>query len=273
MLFAFVRPCLAALFMAVLCGGCVKRLPLFALGKDDAQRVIEQIEQNNQKRQQMQALLHIRPHGARRLIVSADADVVFQAPSLMHIAVRSFFEQPLRMFSYDGQTAFLLDAQNGGGYVFQKSKDPAALLETFLPLPLGLQDIVSLFLGRVPLESALRIEVFREGSAAGGMLELRVERHSGFQCVLRLNPQGYTLERYTLTEKDGQLVADVVFQNYIEKEGIPLAHKLRVNARVQEPSSLNLKTASNFLFDVLLKEVDWDGERVLPEEFRLAQPE
>ncbi len=137
--------------MGLLCAGlqmsCIKHVPFKKIELIDVSSIVERLHAQSAKRERLRGTFHARALGIKRFFGKTDVDIVVQKPSSVYLAVRSFFEQPLQVFTCDGVQCCLWDAHDPQDV--QQSCVDAHNPSNFI-LPIKPESMVSALLGVVP---------------------------------------------------------------------------------------------------------------------------
>jgi hypothetical protein len=245
-------------FTVLVLPACPRPLPLVKLAEHERILELQRIHEQNNKRENLVALLEFRPKGVRRLFMSFDADAIFQAPDSFYMALRSFFEQPMRLLSFDGSRAYALDLSQADAPRFGTSTDPEMLALQILSLPLKPSEVVDIFLGRLPFRSGNLAEVSKSADARDLYLELvRADRK---RWVARLDADTYVVKELALWREDQRMLF-VRYHLWVDQGGIALASDLVFEVVLD---------GRTFHFDVVLRQVELNGESRAPSDFRIG---
>jgi hypothetical protein len=258
----------AAIFLAVVCSGCPKRVDFGPGGTlTDPQEVLMLLERAEGYVTTLEGDATLRvdaPQGRG----SVRMFVAIARPGRVHLETLDFFDRPLGVLVTDGERFGLYQAQEGRYYCGPASP---ANVSRFLPVVVPSDELVKVMLGEAPRLRAdtMRLETDREAGAyvltlqAGDALQtLRV--HPTHHRVLRSDVRGRP--GYDLAFEDFTPAGQAVFPRRIELEAADARTRLELrytNARLNaepDPALFALEPPEG----VPVVEVDAQGNERAP---------
>jgi hypothetical protein len=214
----------AALVLAIACG--CRRTPVEVPTDLDPEKARLRLEREGARRTRISSLTKARMDGIQGLFASAKLDVALETPGRLHIAVRSFFEQPMQVFATDGVTMTVFDSTHPEGPRFYRGPVTGDALSGLFPVEVWPQDVVALFLQIAPAAGAQARELAvepKKGSYQVGLLE-----PSGHVSVVDARLDDDALLRWRRYSGDGALLFDATYEDIRPVADVPLAHRIRL---------------------------------------------
>lgn len=184
------------------------------------------LEKEGARRERMSGHVKARMDGIQGLFASADLDVLIERPARLHIAVRSFFEQPMLVLATDGVRLSGFDATREGGPVFLRDTVDGRTFERLVGLEIWPQDLVALFLGVPPAAGATARQLAIDEKAR--TYQVGVLEPQGFASVITARLEDDAMVRWQRYDKDGQPLFDARYSDLEVRGGVPFAHTLRL---------------------------------------------
>ena len=221
----------AAIFLALVCTGCPKRLDFGPRGRiTQAEELfrLTSAAQDTAATLQGDGKLRVEsPQGTGTVSVF----LAVSRPGLLRVEMFDFFNRPIAVLVTDGQRFGLLQAQENTWY--QGPATPRNLAR-FLPVALPSEELVSVMLGRVPLLPAERMSLALDEKE--GLYVLTLERGAVSQ-VLRIHP---TLLRVVKSEVRGARTYGLEYERFKEEGGLVFPHEVKLLASTAD-ASLDLR--------------------------------
>lgn len=253
----------AAVVVTLLAAGCPRAaLPeVERLTSPEVARL--RLEKEGETRHRMSGHVKARMDGIQGLFASADLDVLIERPAKLHIAVRSFFEQPMLVLATDGVFLTGFDATQDGGPIFLKDAVSGRTFERLVGLEIWPQDLVAVFLGVPPAAGAdprqLAIDE-KKGTYQVGLVEPQ-----GLVSVITARLSDDAMVRWQRYSRAGDLLFDARYGRFEERGGIPFAHTLRLElpgSREEAPRAVRFEA----------KDIEVNGEPFDPAAFSIPPP-
>lgn len=201
-----------------------------------AEIAVKRLQKEAARRQNLDAWMKASLDGIEGALGSVDFDMVSSSPHNLHIAVRSFFDQPMQVFVTNGQDASLLDMTQPDGVHFyhasvQNDAQARAALQKVLPLPVYPDDAVSMLLGAAPLQNRILGEDLQaellQVDLNRGFYEVALERSGRGRVVLRAQLDTDVLQSWTAYYPDGRPAFTLEYSDPVEQDGVVFAKKWR----------------------------------------------
>jgi hypothetical protein len=244
--------------------GCPRGAPLPVvehLTSPEAARL--RLEREGMRRERLTGHVRARMEGLRGVFANADLDVLVERPARLHIAVRSFFEQPMLVLATDGVVLSLLDLAAQGGPVFARGPVDGRAFESVLPLEIWPQDLVALFLGVAPAAGAEARQLAVDARA--GTYDLGLLEPQGYVSVVTARIEDDSLLRWRRFEGAGELVFDARYADLRLHDGLAVAEQMRLflpGGTEDAPRSVRFEA----------RDIEVNGAPIDPGAFRLEPP-
>lgn len=224
----------AFLLLVALLAGCSRpTLPeIERLTSPEVARV--RLEKEGARRERMSGHVKARMDGLQGLFASADLDVLIERPAKLHIAVRSFFEQPLLVLATDGVFLSGYDASSGSP-VFLRDAVDGRTFERLVGLPIWPQDLVALFLGVPPAAGAEARQLAIDERAR--TYQVGLVEPQGYVSVVTARLEDDAMVRWQRYDRSGEPLFDVRYEDLKVREGVPFAHNVRLELPGSSESS------------------------------------
>lgn len=220
------------------------------------------LEREGARRERLSGHVKARMDGIQGLFASADLDVLIERPAKLHIAVRSFFEQPMLVLATDGVFLSGYDA-TGGAPVFLKDVVDGRTFERLVGIEIWPQDLVALFVGVPPAAGADARQLAIDEKAR--TYQVGLVEPQGVVSVVTARLEDDAMVRWQRYDEGGALVFDARYSDFEVREGVPFAHKLRLElpgSRDEAPRAVRFEA----------KDVELNGAPFDPAAFRIAPP-
>ncbi|WNG35978.1 DUF4292 domain-containing protein [Archangium violaceum] len=258
----------AAIFLALICSGCPKRIDFGPTGPITQAEELFRLTSAAQDRVatlQGDGKLRVQsPQGSG----TVSAYLAASRPGLLRVEMFDFFNRPIAVLVTDGQRFGLFQAQENKYY--QGPATPRNL-SRFLPIALPSEELVSVMLGKVPFIPAERMTLALDNEQ--GLYVLTLHRGSVAQ-VLHIHPKYLQVVR---SEVRGAPAYGLEYDGFKEKGGVLFPHEVRLVASTADTSlglrytDITLNESPDLtLFDlsapedVPVVEVDEGGEALPP---------
>lgn len=184
----------------------------------------QRLEKEGEHRKRLSGQYTARGVGLSGLLTSAELDVLAEMPARAHVAVRSFFDQPLWILATDGATISGFDATRPTGPRWFDEPADGATFGQLLGVSLWPADLVAMLLGVAPAAGSEALQLAlneRRGTYELGLREPRgtlsiVTARRGDDCLLRWR-------RY---DASGTLLFDVEYEGLSPLGGTTIAREL-----------------------------------------------
>ncbi|HEX8823644.1 MAG TPA: DUF4292 domain-containing protein [Archangium sp.] len=267
----------AAIFLALLCSGCPKRIDFGPQGRvtqpEELFRLTSAAQTQVVSLQGDGKLRVESPQGSG----TVSAFLAVSRPGLLRVEMFDFFNRPIAVLVTDGQRFGLFQSQENKFY--QGPATPRNL-SRFLPVALPSEELVSVMLGQVPFLPAERKTLALD--AKQGLYVLTLHRGAVSQ-VLHIHPKSLRVVR---SEVRGLQTYGLEYDNFKEHGEARLPHEVTLRAPSAD-TSLGLRyteitvneSPDLTLFDlsapedVPVVEVDEGGQTLPPVELPPARPD
>lgn len=217
----------AAIFLALLCSGCPKRLDFGPQGQVTDARELFRLTQEAQGRVvtlQGDGKLRVEsPQGSGTVSVFLAAS----RPGLLRVEMFDFFNRPIAVLVTDGQRFGLLQSQENKYY--QGPASPRNL-SRFLPVALPSGELVSVMLGQVPFLPADRMTLALDEKERLYVLTL----HRGeVSQVLHIHPKYLRVVR---SEVHGLPAYGLTYDNFKAEGELIFPHEVTLQAATADTS-------------------------------------
>ncbi len=162
------------------------------LPEQNPEALLEKIQLVSEKNQQLAGHFKLRGAGLKKLLGSIDLDIIAQKPHFLYLSIESFFKQPARIVTYDGQKLYGLEEDK---------------LEAILTLPIEPKELVEILLR----DSQADPKNIRRLSIQDNTL-LIIYR-SGNQLSLRVS-SAFEIQKRELRDPSGELIYSVSYENF-----------------------------------------------------------
>jgi hypothetical protein len=252
----------AACSLLVVLTACPKRAPLPGTEGLTPETARARLEREGMRRERMGGHLKARMDGISGLLASADLAVVVEAPASLHIAVRSFFEQPMLVLATDGVHLAILDATQDSGVTFRRGIVDGKSFSTLLPFDVWPQELVALLLGVAPAAGALPRQLGIDEAA--GTYSVGLLEPGGRVSVVEARASDDALVRWRRFGKGGKPLFDARYEDIRATGDVGFAHRLRLKTPAPDGGEHALR------FEAV--EIEVNGEPYDPRAFDLTPP-
>jgi len=152
---------ISALFVVMfILNGCAR---LFPAPVNDAAAValLSRLEQNNSQLDQFKGIMRLRIESNRQDF-SGRAAWAADAPSQLRVELLNMLGQPITSMAANGSELKIISRPDSKTYRLQQTRTS---LEPLIEIPFGVDDLISLLAGRIPLPDHAAVLMSREGSA------------------------------------------------------------------------------------------------------------
>lgn len=220
------------------------------------------LEKEGARRERLSGHVKARMDGIQGLFASADLDVLIERPAKLHIAVRSFFEQPMLVLATDGVFLSGYDA-TGGSPVFLKDAVDGRTFERLVGVEIWPQDLVALFLGVPPAAGADARQLAIDEKAR--TYQLGVVEPQGFVSVITARLEDDAMVRWQRYDASGSPLFDARYSDFEVRGGVPFAHTVRLELPgAREGATRGVRFEA--------KDVEVNGAPFDPAAFRIPPP-
>ncbi|WP_257462421.1 DUF4292 domain-containing protein [Archangium lipolyticum] len=266
----------AAIFLALICSGCPKRIDFGPRGQiTDAQELFQLTRSAQGRVVSLQGDGKLRvesPQGTG----SVSAYLAAMRPGLLRVEMFDFFNRPVAVLVTDGQRFGLFQAQEN---TFYQGPATPRNLSRFLPVALPSEELVSVMLGQVPFIPAERMTLSLDEKERVYVLTLQ---QGAVSQVLRIQPGNLRVVR---SEVRGTRAYDLEYDHFKEHGEFVLPHEVKLLASTADTSlglrytDITLNESPDLtLFDlsapegVRVVEVDEEGQSLPPVSLPPASP-
>lgn len=227
-----------------------------------AQQALQALQQQQQTRTQLQALLQVRAVGVTAMMMATQhIDVVVQSPARLLLSWRSFFDQPALAASYDGQHVCLFEPSQHPRITCQHAAahDPCWLHT--IPLQMSPQQIAAALLGVVPNLQNSQLIAFAL-NRSGRQHQTVLLHPNGSRSMLRAYVSTGVLTRYELHDANGHMQYRLDYETEKQTKHNMFPQRIRLNTLVgKQRMRLNLE----------IKQAQWNGAPLPQTLFHLGQ--
>jgi hypothetical protein len=241
-------------------GGC-KKEPVWPQIKGlTPQTAVDRLAIECAKRDRVEGLLNAKLKGFKGLWANANIDVAAERPAQLHLAVRSFFDQPVQVMVTDGDMLSIYDASSSGGPRFYQGLLEGHGFDTLLPVPLNSGDIVSMLLGCAAIDqlpSDLQIDKWK------GTYSITVMEPSGHQKMVTARLRDDVLLEAKIVDAQGKLLLRTLFEDHQLVQGVVFAHGWTITASTSRGGES---------FAIQGRDLQFNGPPLAPETFQFPPP-
>ncbi|MBL4818198.1 MAG: hypothetical protein JKY15_03060 [Deltaproteobacteria bacterium] len=217
------------LIITLLLAGCHPKAPLPAF-KIPAEKILERVEEASQENIQLFGRFKIRSTGVKKLFGSVDMDMIARFPHKLYLSIDSFFGQPGRVVTYDGENIYGMSE---------------AELQDITYLPVEPSEFIDLVLRRF---------TYRPGEVANLTVHgtnILVTYHSGDQASIKVDPKTFKILKRERRNARGELVYWMSYPNFPKRYGFEVLHdnELRSMTLSSKDAQLNEGTFNEQLFN------------------------
>jgi outer membrane lipoprotein-sorting protein len=215
----------AAIFLALLCSACPKRLEFGPEGRiDDADVLYKHVRERQSQVVTLEgdSKLHVdSPQGSGTLSMF----VAISRPSLLHLETFDFFNRPVASLVSDGQRFGLYQSQ---GNTFYQGPASPENVSRFLPVVLPSEELVMVMLGQAPLLPPERMTL--ELNEKERVYVLTLFRGPARQ-TLRVDPKYLRIVKSQVTGVPGY---DLAFDDFKQRGDLLFPGKVELTAAVAD---------------------------------------
>lgn len=221
--------------------------------------LVKRLAKSYEQRRQMTGLFKATQRGVKRFLGSVEMDIAAKAPNFLYVSLRSFFNQPARVFSSDGTTNYLLEMSDPVNPVYRTCPVSSTELEKFIFLPLSPKEAVEVLLGGVRVKESQIKDLVVDENRDRYTLSFQNEAGLRVEILAKLSDD-VILER-SFSDKQGQLVYHVKYDNFDVVDGVQIAKNLYFDVHVRgKVHQVRLEA----------KELNLNGEDLDDTAFRIA---
>lgn len=162
------------------------------LPKQNPAILLEKIQFESAKNQQLVGRFKLRGTGLKKLLGSIELDIIAKQPHFLYLSIDSFFKQPARIVTYDGSKLYGLEEEK---------------LESMLTLSIGPEELVEVLLR----SSYVNPKEVKKISSESGKLEIIYR--SGNILRLSIN-QDYQIQKRELEDSSHELIYSVTYEDF-----------------------------------------------------------
>lgn len=182
----------------------------------------------SERRLRVAGLYKARLGGIAGLVASADLDVIAESPARLHLAVQSFFGQPIQVLATDGETVTLYDARGEGGPRFFAGPATERSAQMLLGVPLTVDEVVAAILGRLPPDATPLAHALDEGTDRYTVV---YSLPGGGRATVTADGDD-TIRSLVVGEADGQERFAITYDDIEDQGGLRWATDIEVKATV-----------------------------------------
>src|SRR3989338_6758491 len=176
---------LSVLLTVLFCVGCPHKMPTISIKPD----LLDSLHPHNQ----LTGPFNLRGTGLKRLLGNIDLDIIAKNPHYIYLSIDSFFNQPARIVTYDGQNLYGIEEDK---------------LEEMLSLPIEPEELVEILLRNYsPYPQEIeKIETQKN--------QVLVKYHSGNALTLDIDTKTNEIKKRTLINPLGKLIYTVTYEDF-----------------------------------------------------------
>ncbi|NVJ28689.1 MULTISPECIES: DUF4292 domain-containing protein [Myxococcus] len=221
----------AAIFLAVLCSACPKRIEFGPEGQlTDAEVVYQRVRQNQDNVVSLEGDAKLRVESPQQ---SGTIGMFLSVtrPALLHLETFDFFNRPLASLVGDGTRFGLYQTET---HTYYQGPASPQNVSRFLPVVLPGEELVAIMLGQVPLIPPERMTL--ELDTKEGVYVLTLHRGTASQ-VLQVHPKYLRVVKSHVRGVPGY---DLAFDDFLERGGLIFPGKVELIAK-QAGTKLQLR--------------------------------
>ena len=241
--------------------GCPKAMSFHPAPHLTPEIILQNLAAEGQRRYQVSGTFMAKSSGIMRLLGSVELDIVAKVPAFLYISVRSFFNQPSRIFAANEQKMYLLEMLDGAAPIYRAEPVSDKVIEEILSLPLSPKEVVEVILGIAPVQDAQVLEVKLDHT--GQLYTVKLQNLTGKVAEITARVLDHVITRRTQYDAAGQKTYEVVYGDFSAISGICFSHRLDF--------AVNLKNKS---YSVILngESIHFNGERFDDATFQIDPP-
>lgn len=249
---------LLALFLIT---GCPKTMRFHPTPHLTPEIILRNLADEGLRRYQVSGTFTAKSTGIKRLLGSVELDIVAKVPAFLYVSLRSFFNQPARIFAANGQKMYLLELLDGGAPSYRVEPVSDRAIEETLSLPLCPKEVIEVILGIAPVKDAQVLEVKLDQN--GELYTVKLKNLNDKLTDITARVSDHVIMRRTQYDAAGQKMYEVVYSDFSVISGIDFSHRLDF--------TVNLKNKS---YSVILKgeDIRFNGERFDDATFQIDPP-
>ena len=228
------RPNFLWLLLLILMTGCPKTMRFHPTPHLTPEVVLQNLAKEGKRRYQVSGTFVAKSTGIKRLLGSVELDVVAKVPAFLHISVRSFFNQPARIFAANNEQMYVLEMLGTAepNYVVQPIN--SKVIEEILSLPLSPQEVVDVVLGIAPVQDAKVLDL--KLSHTGEFYTARLQNKEGKMSEITARAVDHVLMQRTQYDAAGKKIYEVVYREFCVVSGIDFSHRLDFEVNLKNKS-------------------------------------
>ncbi|MEI6805411.1 MAG: hypothetical protein WCK49_02765 [Myxococcaceae bacterium] len=162
------------------------------LQEQNPEALLQRIQQESAKNQQLVGRFKLRGTGLKKLLGSIDLDIIVKQPHFIYLSIDSFFKQPARIVTYDGTQLYGLEEKK---------------LEALLTLPVEPSELVELLLRDSNIDRKTIQKLIFENNT------LKITYKAGHVLSFLINSH-YEIQKRELRDNSDQLIYSVIYENF-----------------------------------------------------------
>ncbi len=253
--------CFTSLLLVFSITGCPKTMRFHPAPHLTSEIILQKLACEGKRRYQVSGTFMAKSTGIKGLLGSVELDVVAKVPAFLYISIRSFFNQPARIFAANSEQMYLLEMLDSAAPHYMVQPVSNQIIEEILSLPLSPKEVVEVVLGIAPVENAKVLDVQLDHT--GELYTAKLQNLSGRVTEITARVLDHVLVRRTQYNIAGQKIYEVVYHDFSVISGIDFSHRLDFD--------VNLKNKSH---SVILKgeSIHFNGERFDDATFQIEPP-
>lgn len=177
------------------------------------EQAVSRLQKECDQRFRMEGMVRAKVSGLQGLWANAKMDVVVEKPNKIHLAIRSFFEQPIQVISTNGTSLSVYDASGDGGAQFFQGALQHETLQKLSPIPVSASEFVNLLLGCAPLADSHLEMAIDQSSNTYTLLGSKGE----FYVEVTANLKDDALQKSVVMNMHQQPILEVAYEEYRSK--------------------------------------------------------
>ena len=181
------------------------------------------------KNQQISGHFKLRGTGLKRVLGSIEFDVIAKDPHQLYLSIDSFFNQPARIVTYDGQNLYGIEEDK---------------LEAILNLPIEPEELVEILLRNYSHNP----KEIKKMSTKNN--QIFILYHSENSLLLDIDPRSHDILKRELRNHSNQLIYSVTYEDFPKRFYLEANYKHKKHAMIlsSEDVKLNQGTFNEQLF-------------------------
>jgi len=178
-------------------------------------KLLELIQNNNYKRESLEAVLELHGGGFSKLLGSSTVDAIAERPNKLLLSFRTFFETPGLVISSDGQDLFYFRILESGKSEFQRNSLNSNKIKKLLPSFLDPDFFIDLLLGRVELNRNKFKFMSARKIRRSNLVNLEFENKNK-KLILDFDLTQKVIKGFKIFDSDQNLISSAKYSNFKE---------------------------------------------------------